>query len=189
MDDPLESPETVVDEFQESSNDVDTQQPVIRVEGSRIIWTMMTIFLAALLVTVLILIRPTYFKINIDPLPVLLERALLNNGKKVPDWLARWSRMAQMSVAERAYRQMGWSIRILGIALKSSETPSERAKLLIQMMPALQPFVLDILNEYHLEKYSHHIINEERAKSAAQKVLGAALKVRIKSAFSFTNRN
>ena len=189
MDDPLEAPEAVPNEFEESSSDVDTQQPAARVAGSRIIWTMLTLFLAALLVTLLILIRPTYFKINIKPLPVLLERALLNNGKKVPDWLARWSRMAQMSAAERAYRQMGWSIRVLGITLKSSETPSERAQLLIQMIPALQPFVLDILNEYHLEKYSHHIINEERAKSAAHKVLGAALKVRIRSAFSFTNRN
>jgi len=119
------------------------------------------------------------------PLPVVLESALLKRGKSVPDWLHRWRLMAQMSVAQRAYRQLERSIKLLRHPVKPSDTPAERAQVLIQLLPDAQQHVLEILNEYHLDQFSNHIINEERAKKAGRLLIGMALKTRLRSMFSF----
>jgi len=76
----------------------------------------------------LILLRPSYFRIDIDPLPVLLERSLDKRGKPVPAWVKRWSQIAQMSAPEKAYRQLGHAIKLLGHPLNRAQTPAERAQ-------------------------------------------------------------
>lgn len=156
-----------------------------RFEGSQIIWTILTIFMVGLVIALLVIIRPNFFRIKMLPLPVVLESALLKRGKSVPDWLHRWRLMAQMSVAQRAYRQLERSIKLLRHPVKPSDTPAERAQVLIQLLPDAQQHVLEILNEYHLDQFSNHIINEERAKKAGRLLIGMALKTRLRSMFSF----
>ncbi len=166
-------PGIIMDDAPEESladNAENQAEPVQRVSGLRVIWGILTTFLILLSVTILILIKPTYFKINIDPLPVLLEKALIKHHKNVPGWLQEWSYLAQMSAAERAYGQLGRSLKLLGKVPSPSETPGERVQNLINILPEASQPGWDIINEYHLDTYSDHIVNEERAKKAARQI-------------------
>jgi hypothetical protein len=161
------------------------EQPSGIVQGSRVIWILLGIFLSIILLLAVIMIRPNWFKINIDPLPVLLERFLKKRGRAVPEWLSKWSRIAQLSPAQRAYRQLGQSIKILGQEINLAETPTERAQTLTSLLPNAKEPILDIIHEYHLDQFSNMIINEERAKNAARQVWQMAIKTRARSLLSF----
>lgn len=163
-------------------------EPVRRVQGPRVIWTLLFIFLAALLITILVLLRPTYFKLEVDPLPVLLERALTQRGKAVPPWLRKWSRIARMSSAERAYLQMDRAIRWLGEKVNPAETPLERAQTVTALLPAAADASAAIIREYQLDQFSDHIVNEDRAKNAARVLRGLAFKAAVNRVFQ-RNRN
>lgn len=159
-----------------------------RFEGIQVVWAMFIIFMLVLLLGSAILIRPSLFQINIDPLPVIIERALVKRGKIVPIWLQRWSYLASMSPAEKAYRHLCRSIRIMGQPLDPSQTPSERAQTLTKLIPRAYQPALEIVGEYHVEKFSTHIINEELAKDAGRRVLGLALETRLRNLFKFKQR-
>jgi hypothetical protein len=167
MDDLLPTPESSEDETSPAGEE---GQPIFQLRGSRIIWGIFILFLILLSLTALILIRPNIFRINIDPLPVLLERRLRKRGEPVPSWILRWSRIAQMSAAEKAYRQLSLAIQMLGQPLNQAQTPAERAQSLLALLPDAAEPVQDVVNEYTLDQFSNHIINEERAKTAARQI-------------------
>ena len=167
MEDLLPTPETPADEPAEIGEE--TRAP-FRFRGSTIIWAMIILFLVLLSLTTLVLIRPAYFQINIDPLPVLMEQDYHKRGKSVPAWLQRWSRIAQMSPAERAYRQLGRALKLLGKPLNRSQTPAERAQTLLDLLPDAKEPIHDIVHEYTLDQFSNHITNEEHAKKAARQI-------------------
>ena len=172
MEELLPTPETAVDEAAEI---VDETRPPFRFRGSTIIWTMIILFLVVLSLTILVLTRPEFFQINIAPLPLLLERSLRKRGKSVPAWLQRWSRLAQMSPAERAYRQLGRALKLLGSPLNQAQTPAERAQILQELLPNAEEPIQDIVYEYTLDQFSDHITNEERAKKATRQIRKLAL--------------
>jgi hypothetical protein len=169
-----DAPATEADGLEESS-----QRRFFGVEGIRIVWVMLILFVVGLLVTILILNRPSAFKIDIDPLPVLLEQGLIKWGRTVPNWLRNWSYRAQMSVPERAYRQLSRAIKWLGHPLNQAETPAERAQTMAKLLPEADQPAQDIVNEYYLDKFSDHIINEERAKNAARLIINLTLRHRL----------
>jgi transglutaminase-like putative cysteine protease len=156
-----------------------------RVEGSTIAWIMLVIFLVVLGLGMFVLQRPDLFKIEIDPLPVLLEGVLAKRGKAIPNWLRRWSYYARMSAAERAYRQLCRSIRIIGQPLNPADTPSERAQLLVRWIPQAYQPALVIIGEYQLDKFSNHAINQTLARSAGWQVLRLALTLRLRKIMAF----
>jgi hypothetical protein len=165
-----------------------SQRRFFGVEGIRIMWVMLILFVVGLLVTLIILNRPSAFKIDIDPLPVLLEAQLIKWGKPVPDWLRNWRYRALMSVPESAYRQLSRAITWLGHPLNLAETPAERAQTLAKLLPEAEQPAQDIVNEYYLDKFSDHIINEERAKNAARLIFKLTLQHRLWQITHFSKR-
>jgi len=153
--------------------------------GNFLFWSISGLVLISLLIITIVVIKPAFFKFNVQPLPVLLERLSKKHNQQVPKWLRRWSNFAKMSIPEKAYLQMGRSIRILGHRLIPSETPIERAQRLTILLPHLDQPVQDIINEYHLAKFSTHHVNEERAKNAARQVQRTAIKTRLREIFQF----
>lgn len=184
MDDLFDDPLAGLDEMPDADQGEFEALPP-RVEGGTIAWILLAMILVTLVAVFFILQRPELFKINIDPLPVLLERALDKRGKPVPNWLRRWSYFARMSAAERAYRQMCRSIEIMGQPLNPAQTPSERAQALTKLIPQAYQPALEIVSEYCLDKFSDHFFNEALARSAGRQVLGLALKSRLRRIFTF----
>lgn len=184
MDDLIDDPLAGLDEMVlDDQLEFDAIGP--RVEGTTIAWIMLVIFLVVLGLGIFILQRPDLFKIEIDPLPALLEQALIKRGKPVPNWLRRWSYLARMSAAERAYRHLCRAVRIVGQPLNPAHTPSERAQLLINRIPQAYEPALEIVSEYHLDKFSNHDINEALVRSAGWLVLRLALKSKLSVILSF----
>ncbi len=135
-----------------------------------IIWGTLALILILLIFTAVVLIRPASFKLDIDPLPVYLERTLKKHDISVPTWIQRWSRNLQMSNAEKAYRQLGRALKMLGQPLNRAQTPAERAQALLSLLPGAMEPIRAIIDEYTLDKFSKHTINEARAKTAGQQV-------------------
>jgi len=154
------------------------------VEGSTVAWILLIVFLLVMVLAVLILQRPDLFKITIDPLPVLLERLLLKCGKTVPDWLRRWSDLARMSPAQKAYRRLCRSLKILGLPSDPSLTPAERAQMLTRRIPQAYQPALEIVEQYHLDQFSDHLMIQGQSTAAGWQVLRMALKTRLRNIFT-----
>ncbi len=187
MDPPIPTPEgtpestpDLTENESAAKNGTSSEKSSPRVEGSRVIWTIVIISLSGLFLAVFILLRPATFKIKIKPLPLLLENVLKKCGKKVPQWLSRWSYRAQMSAAEKAYQQLGRSIKFMGYALNPADTPTDRAQFLTRLIPQTRESAAAIIQEYHLDQFSTHIINKERAKEASQHIRRLVVKTRLK---------
>lgn len=183
MDDVIEEPLTELDEMASLHPEQFEALPP-RVEGSTVAWILLITFLLLLGVIVFVLQRPDLFKINIDPLPVLLEHLLLKHGKTVPGWLRRWSYLARMSTAQKAYRRLCRSLKILGQPLDSAQTPAERAQTLTRLIPMAYQPALEIVHQYHLDKFSDHLINEGQTNAAGWQVLSLAFKARLSNFFN-----
>ena len=183
MDDVIEEPLTELDQMAS----LDPEQFEVlppRIEGSTVAWMLLITFLLLLVMGVFVLQRPDLFKINIDPLPVLLERLLLRHGKTVPSWLRQWSYLTRMSTAQKAYRRLCRSLKILGQPLDSAQTPAERAQAMTHLIPMAYQPALEIVHQYHLDKFSDHLINEGQTSAAGWQVLRLALKTRISNLFN-----
>ena len=189
MDLPTEAPtDTDLPSLEAEGFEEPSQRRFFGVEGIRIVWVMLTVFAIGLLITILVLNRPSTFKINIDPLPVLLEQRLINRGRPVPNWLRNWSYRAKMSIPERAYRQLSRAIKWLGHPLNQAETPAERAQIMATLLPEGAQPAQDIVKEYYLDKFSDHIINEERAKNAARLIFKLTLQHWLRKITPFGKR-
>ncbi len=188
MDFELETPDGMT-EFGDGFTGQSNQPGTVAVdpeEGNPVTGVMLVIVLSGLAIIIgIVLFRPSYIKMNIDPIPVALERTLSRKGLIVPGWLQRWSRRARMSDPERAYRQLGWSIMVLGHALNKAETPAERVETLANLLPEARQPAADIIREYQIDRYSNHTINRSFAMKSAQDLFRIALKARLRRILPF----
>ncbi|MFW5713366.1 MAG: transglutaminaseTgpA domain-containing protein [Brevefilum sp.] len=175
MNDPMQTPESnVADPPLPENSEAQTQETsgdsgsIFQIQRNYLVLGIITLFMIPLAIIAMILIYPALFQVKITPLPVLIGRAFEKGGKPVPPWIRRWSRNAQLTDAEKAYRQLGRSIRLLGQPLNQAQTPAERAQILAHLLPDARDFIRDIVYEYTLDQYSPHKTDVERAKSAAR---------------------
>jgi transglutaminase-like putative cysteine protease len=171
-------------------DELERERILLNLQPKHIVWILLSIFGLGLLTILFLRYRPSNIKLEIESLPVRLERILIKHNKKVPVWLQKWRYRAEMSVPEKAYRQLGWAMKIMGQPLNPADTPSERAERLTKLVPEVQMPAQDIISEYHLDQFSpHSIINETRAKNAAQLVRNLALIARFQQFFKFLKKS
>lgn len=157
--------------------------PVEEVIGSPISITTLIIILAMLFVSLAIFIRPGAIKKRVNALPLRLEKAFNQRQKKAPAWLRKWSIAVQMSETGRAYLQINRSIRRLGLEPISSQTPLERGQTLESLLPESKEPVEQILNEYHLNRFSDHVPDVDYARSAARQIRRMTTRAWLKRIF------
>ena len=147
---------------EESSTDLEESQ------APRGLW----LIPVSLVILVTILIRKKRIRINFSGVPIFLEKLLKKLDIKVPVWLGRWSKIAQMPAFEKAYRQLSQSLKLMGHPLSTAETPAERAQALSQLLPQVSTPAQTIAHDYYLNKYSRgdDIPDEKRARFAAFQV-------------------
>jgi transglutaminase-like putative cysteine protease len=186
LDEPTPEPE---ESFPGEVIDSEADESFFQNRRSLTLWTILIVFLVVVLSAVAAFLWPSHWKIKTDPLPVLLEGFLVKRGMQVPDWLERWRYLATMSVPEKAYRQVGRSIKQLGQKLDPAHTPEERAQALTRLIPnALEPAMV-IIREYHLDRFSDHMTNKERTAEAAQYIRYLTRQVRYQRIFGFLKKN
>jgi transglutaminase-like putative cysteine protease len=136
-----------------------------------------------LFVGLVIFIRPGTIKRGFDSLPIRLEKSFAKRKKQVPAWLRKWSNSVQLSSTDRAYLQIGRSIKRLGAVPTPSQTPLELGNTLVELLPQSQEAIDLILNEYLLEKFSDHIVDVDYAKSAARQIRRMTTRALFKEIF------
>ena len=104
----------------------------------------------------------------------MLERRLINRGKPVPEFLQLWINRSRTKAIEKAYHQIGLSLRILGYSINPAETPGERGKALSILLPEEKETISDIVNEYEIRQYSNHHSSKLITRKASRQIRNLA---------------
>lgn len=104
------------------------------------------------------------------PIPVQLESTLQRVGIKAPKILIRWSRHASLSPLSRAYLELNRALSRLGHPPEISHTPSERANVLVEMLPVTEQPVNSILIPYQSWIYGNQTTDSEDAERAGKEI-------------------
>ena len=89
-----------------------------------------------------------------------------------------------MSPAQKAYRRLCRSLKILGLPSDPSLTPAERAQMLTRRIPQAYQPALEIVEQYHLDQFSDHLMIQGQSTAAGWQVLRMALKTRLRNIFT-----
>jgi transglutaminase-like putative cysteine protease len=113
-----------------------------------------------------VLLGYTWQHTQLHLLPVWTVGVMRRRGLSVPKWLEQWAWRAQLSQMEWMYFQINWMLRILGRRVVPGQTPSERAQVLVSIMPSGKASIQAFIEEYLKAEYSPHYVDILRARLA-----------------------
>ena len=146
-----------------TQNPVDGSLPF----GPTPIWiTLITI----IIISTILFVRRLRIRRGSPPIPVQIESSLARAGIKSPKFLHRWARYATISPLSRAYLELNRALSRLGQPPTEAETPSERAKDLIQLLPLAETPVQAILTPYQNSIYGNQPSDPDEAQSAGKEI-------------------
>jgi hypothetical protein len=128
----------------------------------------------ALIVIVLIAMVFLFRRIRIQrgspPIPVQIESSLERVGIKSPKLLHHWARYASISPLSRAYLELNRALSRLGQSPSGSDTPSERARDLVQLLPVAETPVQAVLTPYQNSIYGNQPSDPDEAQTAGKEI-------------------
>jgi transglutaminase-like putative cysteine protease len=149
--------------------------------NSLMIPTAFWIALLSILVLLLaILIRRVRIQRGSPPLPIQMEASLVRVGIKPPKILYSWARYSSLSPLTRAYLELNRALSRLGQPPKLTDTPSERAKELVYLLPPAEGAVQAVLIPYQNSVYGNQTADPENAKNAGKEIRRLSFIARLK---------
>ena len=149
--------------------------------NSLMIPTAFWIALLSILVLLLaILIRRVRIQRGSPPLPIQMEASLVRVGIKPPKILYSWARYSGLSPLTRAYLELNRALSRLGQPPKLTDTPSERAKELVYLLPPAEGAVQAVLIPYQNSVYGNQTADPENAKNAGKEIRRLSFIARLK---------
>ena len=103
-------------------------------------------------------------------LPIKMEKRMLRLGLKPPAFLRRWARYAGLSPTQRSYLEINRALKRLGHPPAIHQTPSERAGILVNLVPASVNPVHNLLDVYQRATYGLSSENSEVASKAGKEI-------------------
>jgi transglutaminase-like putative cysteine protease len=119
---------------------------------------------------IFLLIRSVRSRRGSPPLPVQLESGLERVGIQSPKILLRWARIARLSPLSRAYLELNRALSRLGKPPVISDTPSERAGDLVQLLPVSENPVQAVIIPYQNSIYGDQSEDIEAAQQAGKEI-------------------
>jgi transglutaminase-like putative cysteine protease len=119
---------------------------------------------------IFLLIRSVRSRRGSPPLPVQLESGLERVGIQSPKFLLRWARFARLSPLSRAYLELNRALSRLGKPPLISDTPSERADDLVQLLPVSENPVQTVIIPYQNSIYGDQSEDIEAAQQAGKEI-------------------
>jgi transglutaminase-like putative cysteine protease len=116
---------------------------------------------------------------GMPPLPTLLENGFRRFGLEPPRVLNRWSRRTVLQPLERAYLELNRSLRLMGSAPASSDTPAERAAALARLIPETLIPGRRLLEQYHATAYGREPGDPFIAQHAGRRIRQATARALI----------
>lgn len=128
-----------------------------------------TLFALALLGMALFM-RKKNIHIDLNPVPIHLERSFVRIGLKPPRFLQRWAQYARLSPVSKSYLEINRALSRLGNPPAIKDTPAERAVSLVQLVPATTEPTRNLLSEYQFSMYSTRQADEQAAQEAGKEI-------------------
>jgi transglutaminase-like putative cysteine protease len=113
---------------------------------------------------------------RITPVPILLDRGFRRIGIRPPSFLHLWALYYSLSPLARAYHEINRALARLGTPPRPTETPSERATLLVSELPAAATPAQRLLAEYETATYGKRAADIQAAKQAGAEIRSLSLK-------------
>jgi len=180
--------EELRDRANQRFNELSDQEPPSRnlnIAGMQIDPTPIYISLAAVsVIAFILLIRSVRSRRGTPPLPVQLESGLERVGLQSPKILLRWARYARLSPLARAYNELNRALSRLGEPAVISDTPSERADGLVQLLPISENPVQAVIIPYQNSVYGDKKEDPEEAQTAGKEIRKISYFAKIQRLFS-----
>jgi transglutaminase-like putative cysteine protease len=180
--------EELRDRANQRFNELSDQEPAsqnLNIAGMQIDPTSIYISLAAVsVIAFILLIRSVRSRRGTPPLPVQLESGLERVGLQSPKILLRWARYARLSPLARAYNELNRALSRLGEPAVISDTPSERADGLVQLLPISENPVQAVIIPYQNSIYGDKNEDPEEAQTAGKEIRKISYFAKIQRLFS-----
>ena len=122
------------------------------------------------LIGVFFLVRSVRQKRGSPPIPVQIQSGLERAGIQSPKFLIRWAHFAKLSTLSKAYLELNRALSRLGNQPVISDTPAERAKNMIQLLPVSENPVNAIVIPYQDSIYGDQPEDSEIARQAGREI-------------------
>ena len=158
---------------EEGAGVVDTRTTLQRYGGAMLIATLVIVFV----VLMIPLIRRKRLHEKIPHLPIYLERGIQRLGIKPPSILRWWAQYTRLNPMARAYSEINMSLHRLGRHPNPTDTPAERASVLMKTLPvAIEP-TQRLLSEYQAATYSNQYTPDlENSRQASSQIRSLSYK-------------
>ena len=166
--------EALRDRANQRLNELSAQAPAsgdVSIAGVQFDPTPVYISLTALaVISIILVIRTVRIRRGSPPLPIQLESGLERVGIQPPKILLRWSRFARLSPLARAYHELNRALSRLGKPPVISDTPSERAGELIQLLSVTENPVQAVVIPYQNTIYGDKTEDTQEAQKAGKEI-------------------
>jgi transglutaminase-like putative cysteine protease len=143
------------------------------------VWYFYPSILGAVLIT--LMVWRNRERIDLNFIPIQLERGMKRAGIKPPKFIKRWSYQASLSPLTKSYMEINKALRRLGKPPDINETPYERGSKLASLLPGAEGIVMSLVKEYHLSVYSKRSPNLAIAREAGIQVRKLSFQARLNS--------
>jgi transglutaminase-like putative cysteine protease len=142
-------------------------------------------FIIILIILLAILMRRVRIQRGSPPIPVQLEASLERVGIRSPKIVHRWAQYASLTRLSRAYLELNHALARLGQPPKVSDTPSERADDLVQLLPPTEAPAKAIIVPYQDSIYGNRASDPDEAQTAGNEIRKLSYLARVER---FLNR-
>ena len=119
-------------------------------------------------------------RINLRPLPILIESALVRVGLRPPSFVKRWAVQAALPPLSKAYLEINKALTRLGKEPPITQTPAERASTLGNILnPARKP-AEELVHEYEGEIFGKQRANLDLAIQSARDIRSLSMRAFIR---------
>lgn len=139
---------------------------------------------AITILLVTLLVRRVRIQRGSLPIPVQLESGFARVGIQPPQVLSRWARYARLSPLAKAYLELNRALSRLGRPPRVSNTPSERAGDLVQLLPVAEKPVQAIIVPYQNSIYGNQNEDFEPAQQAGKEIRNISYFAKLQRLFS-----
>jgi transglutaminase-like putative cysteine protease len=155
----------------------DNEKPVTARARAQIIWiSIMAVGLSLVLIAFFLKKR---FAPNTQT-SLILKNIVERNGWETPAWLNRWIRWSALSPIERSFQSINTGLQWMGKSQPVHTTPSERARILMELIPSAAPAIEILLREHQSALFSRRTGDARLTRRAARNIIYQIIYLQIK---------
>lgn len=132
----------------------------------------------------ILLIRSVRIRRGSPPVPVLIESGFHRIGMRSPRFVIRWANFARLTPLARAYNELNRALSRLGTPPVISDTPSERAGQLVELLPFAEQPIQQVVVPYQNSIYGDKSETVEDAQKAGKEIRKISFFAKLQRIFS-----